>query len=39
VVEAFYSTLKTELVQRHVWPTRAQARGAIVDYVELLYNR
>ena len=39
VVEAFYSTLKTELVQRHVWPTRAQARRAIFDYVEVFYNR
>jgi transposase InsO family protein len=39
VIEAFYSTLKTELVQRHVWPTRAQARRAIFDYVEVFYNR
>ena len=39
VVEAFYSTLKTELVQRHVWPTRAQARRAIFDFVEVFYNR
>ena len=39
VVEAFYSTLKTELVQRHVWPTRAQARRAIFDFVEIFYNR
>jgi putative transposase len=39
VVEAFYSTLKTELVQRYAWPTRAQARRAIFDYVEVFYNR
>jgi transposase InsO family protein len=39
VVEAFYSTLKTELVQRYVWPTRAQARRAIFDFVEVFYNR
>jgi Integrase core domain len=39
VVEAFYSTLKTELVQRYVWATRTQARQAIFDFVEVFYNR
>jgi transposase InsO family protein len=39
VLEAFYSTLKTELVQRYAWPTRAQARRAIFDFVEVFYNR
>jgi putative transposase len=39
VVEAFYSTLKIELVQRHAWPTRAQTRRAIFDYMEVFYNR
>jgi transposase InsO family protein len=39
VLEAFYSTLKTELVQRYAWPTRAQARRAIFEFVEVFYNR
>jgi transposase InsO family protein len=39
VVEAFYSTLKAELVHRHTWPTRAQARQAIFEFVEVFYNR
>jgi putative transposase len=38
-MEPFYSTLKTGLVQRYVWPTRAKARLAIFDYVEVFYNR
>jgi hypothetical protein len=37
VVEAFYSTLKVELV-RYVWATRAQARQAIFDFIEVFYN-
>ena len=39
VVEAFYSTLKIELVHRYVWATRAQARQAIFDFIEVFYNR
>lgn len=39
VAEAFFSTLKTELVQRHVWPSRADARQAIFEFVEVFYNR
>jgi putative transposase len=39
VIEAFYSTLKTELVHRHAWPTRAEARRAIFQFVEVFYNR
>jgi transposase InsO family protein len=39
VVEAFYSTLKTELLHRHAWPTRAEARLAIFQFVEVFYNR
>ncbi len=39
VAESFFSSLKEELVHRHPWATRAQARGAIVDYIEVFYNR
>jgi len=34
VVESFFSTLKTELVQRSTFTTHAQARSALFDYVE-----
>jgi transposase InsO family protein len=39
VVKAFYSTLKIELMHRYVWATRAQARLAIFDFIEVFYNR
>ena len=39
VVESFFGTLKSELVYRCAWTTRAQARSAIHDYVEVFYNR
>jgi putative transposase len=31
--------LKEELIHRQSWATRAQARRAIVDYIEVFYNR
>jgi len=37
VVESFFSTLKTEL-HPATWPTRAQARLAVADYIERFYN-
>jgi putative transposase len=39
VAESFWSTLKEELVYQHSWPTRAQARHAIFEFVEVFYNR
>jgi putative transposase len=39
VIEAFFSTLKVELVDRQTWPTRAAARVAIFEYLEVWYNR
>lgn len=39
VAESFFSTLKTELIHRHAWPTRAYARLAIFDFIETWYNR
>lgn len=38
MAESFVSTLKRELVNRGVWPTRAAARGAIFEYLECYYN-
>ena len=42
VAESFFATLKRELVDRPdrpAWPTRAAARQALFDYVEVFYNR
>ena len=39
VAESFFATLKTELAYRQSWPTRAAARSAVFEYVEVFYNR
>jgi putative transposase len=39
VMEAFWSTLKLELVYRHHFTTAHQAHQAIFDYIEVFYNR
>jgi len=39
VAESFFATLKTELAYRQSWPTRAAARGAVFEYIEVFYNR
>ncbi len=39
VAESFFATLKTELVHLHAWPTRAGARNAIFEFIEVFYNR
>jgi putative transposase len=36
--ESFFATLKRELVHRHPWGTRAQAKRAIVRWIEGWYN-
>ena len=38
-MESFWSTLKEELVHRTHFESRAQAAGAIFDYIETFYNR
>jgi len=38
-MEAFWSSLKNELVHRRRFVTRADARTAIFDYIKSLYNR
>lgn len=37
-MESFFGTLKKELVHRRRFKTRAQARLAIVNYIETWYN-
>lgn len=38
-IESFWSSLKYELVYQHRFSTRAEARWAIFDYIEIFYNR
>ena len=39
VAESFFATLKLELIYRHAWPTRAAARRAIFEFIEVFYNQ
>jgi transposase InsO family protein len=38
-MESFWSSLKYETVYRHRYSTRAAARAALFDYIEIFYNR
>jgi putative transposase len=38
VAESFFATLKVELVHDATWDTRAEARAALFDYIEIFYN-
>ncbi len=37
--ESFFASLKNEMYYRHSFPTRARARFAVADYIEVFYNR
>jgi putative transposase len=37
--ESLFATIKRELVNRHRFPTRAAARAAVFEFVEVFYNR
>ena len=37
--ESFFASLKLELVYQVQWPSRAAARTALFEYLELFYNR
>lgn len=39
VTESFFHTLKTELINRTKYRTRAEARRSIFEYIEIFYNR
>ncbi len=39
VLESFHASLKKDLIHRRSWPTEAEARTAVFDYVEAFYNR
>ena len=38
VCETFHATLKKEKIYRQSWPTRAEARTAVFEYIEGWYN-
>ena len=38
-MESFFGSLKTELVHRTRFRTRAEARRALFEYIEIFYNR
>ena len=37
--ETFFATLKNEMYYRYRFPTRARARFAVAEYIEVFYNR
>jgi len=39
VAESFFGTLKKELVRDTVWPSKADARANVFEYIEAYYNR
>ncbi|MCW2951003.1 MAG: family transposase [Conexibacter sp.] len=39
VAESFFATFKKELIHRRAWPTRAELRTEVFDYIETFYNR
>ena len=38
-MESFWATMKSELIDGHVFATRAEAKSAIFRYIEVFYNR
>jgi putative transposase len=39
VAEAFFGSLKKELIKRQIYKSRDLAKAAITDYIEMFYNR
>jgi putative transposase len=39
VLESFHASLKKDVIHRQSWPTKAEARTAVFDYIEAFYNR
>lgn len=37
--ETFFATLKNEMYYQQVFTTRARARFAVAEYIEVFYNR
>ena len=39
VLESFHASLKKDLIHRRSWPTKAETRTAVFNYIEAFYNR
>lgn len=39
LIESFWGSLKNEQVHHHRFKTRAEAKAAIQEYIEIFYNR
>jgi putative transposase len=37
--ESFFGTLKRELINGHIYASRAEARAAIFEHIKVFYNR
>ncbi len=38
-MESFFASLEKELTRSEMYPTRAEARASIFEYIEVFYNR
>ena len=39
VAESFFATLKKELIHGRSWPSKAELRTEVFEYIELFFNR
>jgi transposase InsO family protein len=39
VAESFFVTLKKELIRGRSWPSKAELRTAVFEYIEIFFNR
>jgi transposase InsO family protein len=39
MMESFWSSMQTELLNRKKWKTRLELSNAIFDYIKIFYNR
>ena len=39
LIESFFASLETELIDRSTWTDHAEARTAVFDWIERFYNR
>jgi len=39
VAESFFATIKKELIHGRSWPTKAEPRTEVFEYIEIFFNR
>ena len=39
VAESFFASIKTELIHGRSWPTKAELRTEVFEYIEVFFNR